>query len=107
MNNLYDKHEKVKKKALEEHERLNKLFRENRFAFERERKRMIDEIINNAESEEQREKLRALQDSWDNRMKKAGSKHNRLILAQHLFWKHIDEKWNPALQEYSRALKDI
>lgn len=95
----------IKIKALEEHARLNKLFKEDRFAFERERKRMIDEVINSARDEEQKERLKALQKSWDDKMKKAGSKHNRLVIAQHLFWKHVEEKWNPALQDYSHLLK--
>ena len=96
---------KIEEKALEEHARLSKLFNEDRLTFERERKRMIQEVINGAKDEEQKKRLRSLQKSWDDKMKKAGSKHNRFVLAQHLFWKHIDEKWNPALREYSRSLK--
>ncbi|MBW1672621.1 MAG: hypothetical protein JRJ45_03075, partial [Deltaproteobacteria bacterium] len=45
--------EKREKESLEKHARLSKLFKEDRFAFERERKRMIDEIINSVEDEEQ------------------------------------------------------
>ena len=97
--------EEIKKRAIEEHTRLNKLFKEDRLSFERERKSMIDEVINNAKTQEQKDRLRSMQDSWDRRMKRAGSKHNRLVIAQHLFWKHIDEKWNPMLQEFSRILK--
>jgi len=37
--------EKREKGSLEKHTGLSKLFKEDRFAFERERKRMIDEII--------------------------------------------------------------
>ncbi|MFC1868776.1 hypothetical protein ACFL0H_11675 [Thermodesulfobacteriota bacterium] len=52
----------------------------------------------------QRDMLRAMQESWDKRMGSAGSKHNRLVLARHFFWKHIDEVRHPSLKEYSRIL---
>ena len=97
-----DKKEERKKKALKEHERLSKLFRENRFAFERERKRMIDEIINSAKDEELRDRLRDMQRSWDKKMKGAGSEHNRFVLAHALFWKHLHEVWQPAIQKFSQ-----
>lgn len=98
--------DQVKKRAMEEHSRLSKLFKEDRLSFERERKKMIDEVIHSAKDEEQRERLRCLQKSWDNKMRKAGSRHNRFVIAQHLFWKHFDEIWNPSIQEYSRFLKE-
>ena len=106
MSNWGEEKKEIEKKALAEHDRLNRLFREDRLAFERERKKMIDEVIDSARDDEQKEKLRLLQKSWDDKMKKAGSKHNRLVIAQHLFWKHIEEKWNPALQGYSRLLNN-
>lgn len=99
--------DEMRKEALEEHARLHKLFLEDRLAFERERKRMVDDVINSAKDEEQRRKLRALQDSWDHQMKKAGSIHNRFVLAQHLFWKHFNEIWCPSMQKYNRILKSI
>ena len=95
------------KKAIAEHERLHRLFKENRFAFEIERKKMLNEIIESAGSEAQKERLRVMQESWDNTMKKAGSKHNRLVLAQHLFWEHVNNIWNPSIQEFSRELKSF
>lgn len=98
---------KIKKNAIAEHERLHKLFKENRFAFELERKRMINEIIDGAGTEAQKERLRAVQDSWDKTMKNAGSKHNRLVLAQHMFWEHVDNIWNPSIQECSRELRSL
>jgi len=55
--------EKRGKESLEKHARLSKLFKEDRFVFERERKRMIDEIINSVEDEEQRNRLRVFQES--------------------------------------------
>ena len=48
--------EKREKESLEKHARLSKLFKEDRFAFERERKRMIDEIINSVEDEDQKDR---------------------------------------------------
>ena len=96
--------EKREKESLKEHARLHKLFVEDRLSFEREKKRMIDEIINNAEDEEHRNGLRALQESWDKRMRGAGSKHNRLVLAQTIFWDHFYEKWYPSIQEFNFIL---
>ncbi|MFC1531843.1 DUF3135 domain-containing protein [Thermodesulfobacteriota bacterium] len=88
--------EETKKRALEEHARLHRLFKDDRLSFERERKRMIDEVINGTRDEEQRNRLRALQDSWDGKMKNAESKHDRLVIAQHLFWSYINEIWDPS-----------
>ena len=95
--------QKREKQALKKHARLAALFRENRFAFEQERKRMIEEIINNASDEEQKKRLRALQDSWDKRMKGAGSSHNRFILAQAFFWEHFHEVWRPTIKDLNSA----
>ena len=103
--NWENEKDRIRKRAVEEHSRLSKLFREDRLSFERERKRMIDEVIHRAKNEEQRERLRNMQKSWDNKMKKAGSEHNRFVIAQHLFWKHVDEVWNPSIQDFSRFLK--
>jgi len=94
----------IKKRALKEHSRRHKLFVEDRLSFERERKQIIDEFINSVEDEERRKKLRELQDSWDHKMKNAGSKHNRFVLAQFLFWKHFNEKWQPAIQQFKTVL---
>ena len=88
---------KREKESLEKHARLSKLFKENRLAFERERKRMIDEIINSVEDESQRNRLLSLQESWDKKMRGAGSKHNRFVLAQTLFWEHFHEVWHPTI----------
>ncbi|MCD6265581.1 MAG: DUF3135 domain-containing protein [Deltaproteobacteria bacterium] len=98
--------EKREKKALENHARLSKLFKEDRFAFERERKRMIDEIINSVEDEEQKNRLRAFQESWDKKMRGAGSRHNRFVLAQTLFWEHFHETWQPAIQKFNYLLNN-
>jgi hypothetical protein len=91
--------EKWRRESLEEHARLSELFRKDRFAFENERKRRIDELINSAGDEEEKERLRALQGSWDKKMRNAGSRHNRFVLAQSLFWEHFYEVWQQALQQ--------
>lgn len=100
LNRTRVKGEEREKQALEEHERLHTLFEENRFAFELERKRMIEGVINSVKDEESRKNLWALQAEWDKRMKGAGSAHNRFVLAQTFFWEHIHEKWLPALKEF-------
>jgi len=76
--------------ALAFHSRLSQLFNENRFAFELERKRLIDGVINQAHSEEEKQRLRALQESIDKKMKNAGSEHNRFVLMQKIFWDQVD-----------------
>ena len=96
--------EKREKGSLEKHTGLSKLFKEDRFAFERERKRMIDEIINSVEDEEQRNRLRAFQESWDKKMRGAGSRHNRFVQAQTLFWEHFHETWQPTIQKFNSLL---
>ena len=88
--------------SLAEHARLSKLFKENRFAFELERKTRIEDLINQVEDSEQRQRLWAMQADWDKKMKHAGSEHNRYILAQTFFWEHFHEKWQPTLQQFIR-----
>ncbi len=97
----------INENAIAQHERLHKLFKENRFAFEIERKKMINEIIENAANEDQKKRLKKIQESWDNKMKKAGTKSNRFTLAQHLFWEHVENIWNPFIQEFSRELSSL
>lgn len=94
------------KESLERHRRLSKLFKEDRLSFERERKRMIDELVNSVEDEDQRERLRSLQASWDKMMRGAGSPQNRLVLAQTFFWSHFHEVWHPSIREFSTLLKE-
>ncbi len=90
--------------ARETHARLSRFFREDRFAFERERKRLIEDVINSVDDEGMRLRLRALQDSWDRKMKGAGSPHNRFVLARTFFWEHFHEAWQPSLEEFRRLL---
>ena len=96
--------EKIRKEALETHARLSELFKKDRLAFERERKRIIDELINSVEDEAQRSRLIAFQKSWDKKMRGAGSNHNRFVLAQTFFWDHFYEKWHPSIQKLNALL---
>ncbi len=88
--------EEREKKALEEHGRRSKLFKENRFMFEIERKKEIEALIKNARPECQ-EKLRKIQAEWDHTMKGAGNKHNRLILAEHMLMDYFHGTFVPAV----------
>jgi hypothetical protein len=103
----FEEQEKRKEKALENHARLHRLFVEDRLSFERERKRTIDEFINSVKDDAQRENLRALQDSWDRKMRNAGSKHNSFVLAQTLFWEHFNEVFQPTMQKFSTISSSI
>jgi hypothetical protein len=105
--NWDEEQKKIEADALIEHERLNRLFKENRFEFELEKRRLINQIIESARSESEKEKLRVIQNEWDNRMKKAGSKQNRLTLARHLFFDHVENIWNPTINEFSRDLGSL
>jgi hypothetical protein len=98
--------EKRRNEALENHDRLSKLFKEDRFSFERERREQIRALIDCVQNEKQRERLRELQYRWDKRLKGAGSPHNRWVLCQSFFWEHFHEVWNPAIQGFSRLLSD-
>ncbi len=98
MNDKFtDRQTRWKEMALQEHERLARLFRQDRFKFELERKNAIEEIIKDAETEERRSNLRKLQRRWDNILKNAGSSHNRLVLIQMFFWDNINDLFLPAL----------
>ncbi|MBW2031557.1 MAG: DUF3135 domain-containing protein [Deltaproteobacteria bacterium] len=96
--------EKRRSEALEMHEMLSRLFREDRLAFEREKKKMIHKVINGVEDEERKQRLLAFQESWDNRMKAAGSSHNRFLIAQAIFWEHFHGKWHPVIKEFRRLM---
>lgn len=85
-----------KEEALEEHERLHRLFRENRFCFELERKQAIETTIANARTRHGRERLQKTQDRVDHVLKNAGSVHNRLVLMQMMFWDHVTKPFFPA-----------
>jgi hypothetical protein len=99
----HEKREEREKASLENHRRLSRLFREDRLAFERERKRRILEVIESANDEALKGKLLDLQARWDKRMRGAGSEHNRFVLAQTFFWDHFRSTWEPAVSR----LKDL
>lgn len=101
-----EQREKRRNESLENHERLSRLFREDRLSFERERRDAIRELIDSAPDEEQRKRLWDLQNSWDKKMKGAGSPHNRLVLAQLFFWDHFHNVWNPEIQKFNRILNE-
>jgi hypothetical protein len=105
MSTWQEDKEERRRLSLESHSRLSKLFREDRLAFGRERKRLIEEVIQSASGEEQKERLRVLQATWDKRMRGAGSAHNRLVLAQTFFWDHFQNTWRPAIRKVESALK--
>jgi len=56
--------------------------------------------------EDQRQKLKALQADWDRKMRGAGSRHNRFVLAQTFFWDHFYEKWHPSVQKFNALLNN-
>jgi hypothetical protein len=93
--------------ALENHRRLHRLFVEDRLAFERERKRTIDGLINSVEEEGLRARLREQQGLWDKRMKHAGSSHNRFVLAQTFFRDHLLQNWLPALRRLNEVASGL
>lgn len=95
--------EERRKASIETHQRLSRLFREDRLAFERERKKRIREVVESAGDEALRAKLIALQEQWDKRMRGAGSERNRFILAQTFFWDHFQNAWQPAV----KRLRDL
>jgi len=78
-----EKREARREAALERHKRLSALSRKDRLGFERERKRMIHELIESAEDGALKKKPLDFQANWDRKMKGAGSQHNRFILAHH------------------------
>jgi hypothetical protein len=99
--------EQRKEQYLKRHERMAKLFVEDRLTFERERKRLLDEFFNGIEDEGMRGRLRALQASFEKRMKNAGSAHNRFVLAQTFFWDHFHNIWQPGLARMNDQMKSF
>lgn len=99
--------ENRRQEALERHHWLSRLFREDRLAFERERKRMIEETIESADDVEMRGRLMSLQDDWNRRMRGAGSCHNRLVLAKAFFWDHFHRVWHPGIEKANRELRRL
>lgn len=83
--------------ALAEHDRMSRLFKENRFMFELERKKAIEKTINSAQKESRKKRLRELQDQWDTILDHSGSAHNRMVLMETLLWDAVTSKYLPIL----------
>ena len=104
MTDVSPKEEK-RQEYLQEHERLARLFVTDRLAFERERRRLIEQTIEDScRSAPIQERMRGLQKNLDRILKSAGSNENRLALIQAFFWDHIVNKWQPTLHIYLEAL---
>ncbi len=101
---MQEERERNRASALKRHKRLHDLFVEDRLGFERERKRIIDEFLDGIDDPHKRDRMIALQKSWDNKMRHAGSAHNRFLLARTFFWSHFHETWQPAIQEFSALM---
>ncbi|MGB3211067.1 MAG: DUF3135 domain-containing protein [Desulforhopalus sp.] len=97
-----------KREYLTEHDRLAHLFVTDRFAFEIERKRIIADTIEDiCSTDECKEKMRAQQKELDRILKGSGSAENRFAMIQSLFWHHVVNEWQPALQEFQTALSSL
>ena len=109
MDRLRWEEEKEQRKAeyLKRHAWMARLFVEDRLAFERERKRLLDEFFRSIDDEGRRQRLRALQSSFEQKMKHAGSAHNRFVLAQTFFWDHFHSTWQPGIQKMNTLLKNL
>ena len=93
---------------LKEHDRLANLFATDRFAFEQERKRIINKTIDEmCCSEEARQKLKMQQKDLDRVLKGAGSPENRFAMIQAIFWHHVVNQWQPALQEFLTTVASV
>ncbi len=94
-----------KRRWLAEHERLSRLFVQDRLSFERERSRLINETIQKNPSETRRNRLIALQKRWDTILRHACSEYNRFELIQMLFWDQVQNVWLPALNDIKCKFK--
>ncbi|MCG8635647.1 MAG: DUF3135 domain-containing protein [Desulfobacterales bacterium] len=90
---------KYEAEAIAEHERLSKLFKENRFMFELERKKAIEKTINQIERKRLQTNLRQLQEKWDNTLNHSGSAQNRFVMVQTMLWDAVHNQWLPALNK--------
>ncbi|WDP91777.1 MAG: hypothetical protein HUN04_19515 [Desulfobacter sp.] len=88
-----------REKAIAEHERLSRLFRENRFLFELERKQAIEKTIGRVKKEALKKELRRRQDKWDRILDHSGNTRNRLALMEMLLWDAVRKEWLPTLNK--------
>ncbi len=84
---------------------MSDLYKEDPTAFEKKQKELIEETITSAPKGAQL-KLRLLQAKFDKLMRGAGSKENRLALAQGMFWTQFLDVFDPAIQEFSKEMND-
>ncbi|HEB50298.1 MAG TPA: DUF3135 domain-containing protein [Desulfobulbus sp.] len=91
--------------SAEEHERLAALFREDRLAFERERRRLIKDTIARYDDKDLRDSLERQQQLLDRALRGSGSPENRLSLISALFWDQVINRFLPALDGTSRRIK--
>ncbi len=96
-----------RKQWLEDHDRLSRLFINDRLSFERERKKRIRKAINSSRSEAGRNRLMRLQTKWDRVLQHACSEHNRFVLIQTLFWEQVNNRWVPALKKYKKEMQEL
>ena len=101
----FDK-EKIKEEALKNHEKMSTLFKNNRFMFEIETKKQIQEFIDNAPLKHKKG-LIELQKKWNTAMKGAGSKHNRLAIAQNILMDHIINNFQPAVESLKETIQNV
>lgn len=94
-----------KEKSLQDFDRLSRLFAEDRFSFEQERKRLIEDTINECKSAALRSLLWDLQYKLDTVLKHSCSEQNRFVLMKMFFWDHIHNVLIPSLSGYDRALR--
>jgi hypothetical protein len=99
--------EQRKAESMKRHAQMAGLFLEDRLAFERERKRLLDEFFAGIENEDIRKQLHAFQASFEEKMKHAGSAHNRFVVAQTIFWNHFHETWQPGIDKMITSLKSL
>ncbi|MFP7754967.1 DUF3135 domain-containing protein [Thermodesulfobacteriota bacterium B35] len=87
---------KTREQGEEEHRRLKTLFKEDRLAFERERRRLISETIASYDDPRIRESLQRQQQQLDRVLRHAGSAENRFSLIRAMFWDQIVNRFIPA-----------
>lgn len=99
---MADLHARIPRERLDRHlayhEKMSRMFRENRFMFEIEKRKAVEKIINNARTTDSKNRLTRLQEKWDTTIKHSGSNHNRLVLAEMMMWDFVRDIWLPALQ---------
>jgi len=102
-----DKKKIWKQNSQDEHEQMSRLFRENRFSFELERKKKISACINNAPNLKKKEELQEIQNNIDRILNNSGSEHNRFVLMQMFFWDQVKGQFNPRLKDYKEKLDSL